>query len=128
MLQVPAAVAKVWQGQTRDAIRNNRQVPLGTLETSSDGGKRVLELANCAALENERIPKHYKVEEAATSNAVATFLFSSKNSEGVSTISQSCGRVAVCNLFNSSHSFGVCSTGGRDCTTCSSRGYLVGRI
>jgi hypothetical protein len=87
MLQVPAAVAKVWQGQTRDAIRNNRQVLIGTLETSSVGGKRVLELANSASLESERIPKHYKVEEAGAGNTVTTFLFSSKKDAGVSVFS-----------------------------------------
>lgn len=87
-LQVPAAVAKVWQGQTRDAIRNNRQALLGTLDTSAEGGKRVLELANCSALDSERIPKHYRVEEAAISNSVTTFLFSSRKDAGVSTLSR----------------------------------------
>jgi hypothetical protein len=89
VLQVPAAVAKVWQGQTRDAIRNNRQVLLGTLETSSVGFKRVLELADCPTLHSERIPKRYKVEEAAASNTVTTFLFSGIGG-GVSTLSRCC--------------------------------------
>lgn len=91
LLQVPAAVAKLWQGQTRDAIRNNRRLLLGTLETSSEGGKRSLELANCAAQDNERIPKHYKVEEAAIGNTVTTFLFASRlegPNEGICTSSR----------------------------------------
>ena len=103
-------MAKVWQEQLRDAIRNNRQELIGTVETSSVGGKRVLELAKCA-LGNEKIPKRYKVEEAAVNNSVSTFLFSSKNQEGVSTLSMQYAPVTECRRFCLPHSLKVCSTG-----------------
>lgn len=83
IIKVPASVAKVWQEQTRDAVRNNCQVLLGTLDNAAQGSKRVLELSNCAASDGDKIPKHYKVEETGAAHTVKTFLFSSKKDAGV---------------------------------------------
>lgn len=85
LVQVPAAVAKVWQERAREAIRGNRQVLLGALQQEPQTGKRVLELADGGDSQVDRIPKRYKVEQAAAGTAVPTFLFSS-TTEGVCAI------------------------------------------